>query len=106
MTTTSIERAPREFVRGQRSRLRVVVRGTGGAHDVPDPDAFIERLRCDAFGLYAAVREVQRERGLPVSERLRMLETAAGRAARIADAVDAWIQTAALDDERSFAVPV
>lgn len=108
METTTVDRAPREFVRGRRGNLRVLVRG--GVTDMQDLgtelEDFIERVRSDVFALYAEVREAQRERALPVSRRLRMLGMAAERAAQISRAVDTYAATLSTEDDRGFGVPI
>jgi hypothetical protein len=101
---TTIDRMPREFVRGRRSNLRVVLRGEN--HASADLDGFVERTRSDVFALYATVREAQRETGLPASKRLRMLGTASERAARISRSIDAFAATMSAEDDRGFGVPI
>jgi hypothetical protein len=105
--TTTIDRMPREFVRGRHGNLRVIVRSTPEfpSHSA-ELDRFIERTRADVFALYAAVREPQRESSLPVSQRLRMLGSAAEQAARISRAIDAFAATLSTEDDRGFGVPI
>lgn len=108
METTTLEaEAPRQFVPGRRSNLRVVV---GRRHQPPeDLDAFIERLRCDVFDLYTIVRETQRESVLPAEARLRMLGEAAATARYIADTIDRRRAAVVFDldpQESAFGVPI
>lgn len=108
METTTLEvEAPRQFVPGRRSNLRVIV---GRPHQpAEDLDALIERLRCDTFDLYTVVREAQRERDLPTEERLRMLGEAATVARYIADTIDRRRAAVVFDldpQETAFGVPI
>lgn len=104
MDTTTTER---EYVGGRRSSMRVMVPRSDDLHGAAgDLDGFIERLRVDVFELYASVREVQRERQLPVSRRLRSLGTISERAARLSGMIDAYTATLCLEDDRGFGVAI
>jgi hypothetical protein len=86
--------------------MRVAIRAS--ARQDNEFEAFIERLRCDVFELYASVRAAQRERHLPAPDRLRLLGEACREARLIVDAIDRRRAAAVfdLDPADAFGVPI
>jgi hypothetical protein len=109
MESTTIDRPPREFVRGSRANMRVSLRRSPPE---PEPqielDEFIERLRIEAFDAYATIRAAQRESARPTSERAVMLAAAAIQARSIADAINLYCAAPilGLDAAEAFGVPI
>lgn len=105
MTTTLTP--PREHVPAPFERTRIAVTRRAEAPLYEDLEQLIERLRCDVFQLYTAVREVQRERSLPHDVRLRLLGQAARDARYIADTIHRRQAAATFDlDPTPFGVPI